>query len=151
MAQSEVSFALHSAITELVKNQPYGSWSIQNYPESEEYFLANFEIQVDVEPIPDSKVVRAIFSNDPADFGFTYSDLLAEIAKIEAAEPMRLVREIRDDLLLETDWMANSDSPDMTAAWKTYRQELRDMPATSSPTADDFGGFTGVVWPTKPE
>ena len=46
MAQSEVTFALHSAITELVKNQPYGSWSLQSYPESEEEFLAGFEIQV---------------------------------------------------------------------------------------------------------
>lgn len=53
------------------------------------------------------------------------------------------LRETRDGLLATTDWMANSDVT-MSNAWKTYRQELRDLPAnTSDPTKP--------TWPTKPE
>ena len=53
------------------------------------------------------------------------------------------LREERDKLLAETDWMANSDVT-LTDAWKAYRQALRDMPAnTSDPT--------NPTWPTKPE
>ena len=53
----------------------------------------------------------------------------------------RVKREERDNLLSETDWMANSDVT-MTDAWKTYRQALRDLPAES--------GFPDVDFPTKP-
>ena len=33
----------------------------------------------------------------------------------------------RNRLLAQTDWMANSDVT-MSDAWKTYRQQLRDLP-----------------------
>ena len=53
------------------------------------------------------------------------------------------VRNQRDILLAETDWMALSDVT-MSDAWTTYRQALRDVPAQS--------GFPASVnWPTKPE
>lgn len=52
------------------------------------------------------------------------------------------VRRKRDGLLLETDYMANSDYP-ITDEWRTYRQALRDITTQSSP-------FT-ITWPTKPE
>ena len=52
------------------------------------------------------------------------------------------LRAIRDKLLTETDWMAGSDVT-MSDAWKTYRQQLRDLPAnTSDPT--------NPTYPTKP-
>jgi len=47
----------------------------------------------------------------------------------------------RNELLAETDWMANSDAT-MSDAWKTYRQALRDLPAAD--------GFPDVDMPTKP-
>ena len=49
--------------------------------------------------------------------------------------------ELRNTLLAETDWMANSDVT-MSDAWKTYRQALRDLPAAD--------GFPDVDMPTKP-
>ena len=55
---------------------------------------------------------------------------------------MESIREHRDRLLTETDWMANSDVT-MSDVWKTYRQELRDVPASNTVYAD-------VTWPTKP-
>ena len=39
---------------------------------------------------------------------------------------MAELRRQRDILLVETDWMANSDVT-MSAKWKTYRQALRDI------------------------
>ncbi len=52
------------------------------------------------------------------------------------------LRTKRDKLLAETDWMANSDVT-MSDAQKSYRQELRDLPAnTADPESPN--------WPTKP-
>ena len=52
------------------------------------------------------------------------------------------VREERDRLLAETDYLALSDVT-MSSAWTTYRQNLRDIPAQS--------GFpNSVTYPTKP-
>ena len=60
-----------------------------------------------------------------------------------AAREMKEIREHRDRLLTETDWMANSDVT-MSDEWKTYRQELRDIPASNTVYED-------VTWPPKPE
>ena len=52
------------------------------------------------------------------------------------------VREDRNALLAETDYLALSDVT-MSSAWTTYRQNLRDIPAQS--------GFpNSVTYPTKP-
>ena len=52
------------------------------------------------------------------------------------------VRQERDSLLSETDWMACSDVT-MSDEWRTYRQALRDIPSQE--------GFpNSVTWPTKP-
>ena len=56
---------------------------------------------------------------------------------------MEQIRNHRNSLLAETDWMATSDLT-MSDAWKTYRQDLRDIPASNTTYAD-------VTWPTKPE
>ena len=53
------------------------------------------------------------------------------------------VRNQRNALLAETDYMALSDVT-MSDDWTTYRQALRDIPAQD--------GFpASVTWPTKPE
>ena len=67
-------------------------------------------------------------------------------AELQAAEPIRLLRERRDWLLAETDWMANKDVT-LTTAWKTYRQALRDLPSG----LDTVEKVNAVTWPTKPE
>lgn len=67
-------------------------------------------------------------------------------------EAMRRLREHRDNLLKETDWVvtkANETGVAESEAWKTYRQKLRDLPATSNPELD--GGFIkNVTFPDKP-
>ena len=59
-----------------------------------------------------------------------------------AAREMEAIRRHRDDMLKETDWMSNSDVT-MSDAWKTYRQELRDIPASNTI-------YENVTWPTQP-
>jgi hypothetical protein len=49
----------------------------------------------------------------------------------------------RNELLIESDWTVLTDTPTTTAAWKAYRQALRDLPAN---TTDPLN----VVWPTPP-
>ena len=77
------------------------------------------------------------------------SDIMAEMQKAEDAEPMRLLRIERDKKLAETDWWAMSDRT-MTTEQTTYRQALRDLPSTASPTIEN-GQLSNVTWPTKPE
>ena len=79
----------------------------------------------------------------------TESEIQAKIAELTAAEPLRLLREQRNQLLVQSDWMAVSDRV-MTQAQIDYRQALRDLPANSTPALDDNGQLTGVNWPTPP-
>lgn len=60
------------------------------------------------------------------------------------------VRRKRNLLLTESDWTQVADSPltdSKKAEWATYRQALRDVPATNSSVTD----IDSVVWPTKPQ
>ena len=81
----------------------------------------------------------------------TESEIDAEVTRLTNAEPMRLLRVERDKLLAATDWRASSDLT-LADAWKTYRQSLRDLPASASPSLDSNGDLdlTSVTWPTEP-
>ena len=72
------------------------------------------------------------------------------VEKIKKAESkgiknnqLKNIREERNRLLAETDWMANSDVT-MSDVMKKYRQDLRDLPASNSDPSK-------IVFPTKPE
>ena len=53
------------------------------------------------------------------------------------------IRTERDAKLTESDWTQVADAPVDQAAWATYRQELRDVPAQT--------GFPNeVTWPVAP-
>mgnify|MGYP006209573901 FL=1 len=64
---------------------------------------------------------------------------------------MRLLRLERNSRIAETDWRASSDLT-LSNDWKTYRQALRDLPASSSPKLDsNFDlDLTSVTWPIEP-
>ena len=70
---------------------------------------------------------------------------------LDAAEPMRLLREERDKRIAKTDWRAGSDLT-LASAWSTYRQALRDLPSTASPKLNSEYDLdlTSVTWPTEP-
>jgi len=79
---------------------------------------------------------------------FTAAEELVKDAEVkiwESKAPAREMTDIRDrrnSLLMETDWMGFSDVT-ISDEWKTYRQALRDIPASNTVYAD-------VTWPTKP-
>ena len=85
----------------------------------------------------------------------TEEEIDAKIAELEAAEPARQVREIRDRLLAESDWTQSRDVVLLNdTTWKQYRQDLRDLPASASftPKLDSNGNLdmSSVTWPLKP-
>ena len=81
----------------------------------------------------------------------TESEIDAEVTRLNNAEPMRLLRAERNRLLTACDWRASSDLT-LSTAWKTYRQSLRDLPASASPKLDSDGNLdmSSVTFPTEP-
>tara|TARA_B100000497_G_C7477650_1_gene293596 strand:- start:232 stop:603 length:372 start_codon:yes stop_codon:yes gene_type:complete len=77
-----------------------------------------------------------------------------KIEELKLAEPMNKLREERNNKLKESDIYVLSDFPfandTIKQAWITYRQELRDLPATATPQLDENGELTNVTWPTPP-
>ena len=77
------------------------------------------------------------------------SEIDAKLAELQAAEPMRLLRVERDQLLAASDWTALADSAltsEVSAQWKLYRQKLRNLPSGLNTPAK----VKAVKWPTKP-
>ena len=82
----------------------------------------------------------------------TKAEVDAEQQKLLDGEAMRRLRIHRDNLLKETDWIVTKASETgvaETTAWKTYRQELRDLPSSATPEIDGMF-IKNVTWPTKP-
>lgn len=79
----------------------------------------------------------------------TENELNLKKAELQAAEPLRLLRQQRNQLLQQSDWMAVSDRT-MTQAQIDYRQALRDLPETADPQLDENGNLTNVNWPEEP-
>ena len=72
----------------------------------------------------------------------TEAEIQAEITRLEAEQPWDELRQQRNRLIAETDYLALSDST-LTDDMTTYRQALRDLPANTTDPANP-------VWPTKP-
>ena len=105
-----------------------------------------------VRGLPPNEVIEW---NDTEQLQPTEDEINAKIAELEAAEPMRLLREERNRRLAETDWTQLKDIDlDIIRErnWKNYRQVLRDLPAKSNPKLDSVGNLdlSSVTWPTKP-
>ena len=81
----------------------------------------------------------------------TETEVNSKISELDNAEAMRLLRVERDTRIAKTDWRASSDLT-LSDAWKTYRQALRDLPASATPKLDSFYNLdlTSVTWPTEP-
>lgn len=89
-------------------------------------------------------VVRDMFSDYMDVDGVTHTKAEQEQAYQAVLDEMaaKSVRQQRDRLLAETDWMALSDVT-LSAEMASYRQALRDVPSQA--------GFPHtIVWPTKP-
>ena len=85
----------------------------------------------------------------------TEDEVNAKVTELVNAYPMRLLREERDRRIATSDWrivMAKETGSNIPTAWKTYRQALRDLPASSTPKLDsmDYLDMSSVTWPTEP-
>ena len=76
----------------------------------------------------------------------TDSEINTKLAELQAEESVNDLREVRNAKLAETDWvitMHKELGTNIPAAWKTYRQALRDITNT-------YTSLDDVVWPEKP-
>lgn len=83
----------------------------------------------------DTKTNNLIASNAELPFPLTFAGKL---------------RAIRGGILIGSDWTQLADSPltnEKKAEWATYRQALRDIPATYS----DADSLDAIIWPIQPE
>ena len=89
--------------------------------------------------------------NDPNTNPPSLEEVDSKIAELQSAEPMKMLRSKRDELIATTDWWVLPDRTP-TQAQLDYRQALRDLPANSpNVDFDENGNLTGVTWPVKPE
>jgi hypothetical protein len=66
----------------------------------------------------------------------------------KTAKSFEQLRQERDKLLDGTDWIVTMHKElgtNIPTAWKTYRQELRDLPTTA-----DMTKWPEITWPTEP-
>ena len=67
--------------------------------------------------------------------------------------PMTLLRLQRNQRILSTDWSQLGDVPvGIKTTYESYRQALRDLPASANPKLNDEGYLdeSSITWPTKP-
>ena len=77
----------------------------------------------------------------------------AKYDEIMSTFPMGELRIERNRRLAETDWSQSPDVPSTTKdKWLTYRQALRDLPASANPTLDEdvYLDYSSITWPTPP-
>ena len=114
---------------------------------SDEFLAANSAMKVNVW-MPYDETTEKLSACEPyidGDWVYTVEVMPLTPEDIEARNEAqaRSVRAQRDQLLLECDWTQLSDSPVDPLPWRTYRQELRDVPQQA--------GFPWtVVWPVSP-
>ena len=88
----------------------------------------------------------------------TEEEINTKIAELEAAEPMKLLREERNKRLTKCDWVVTKYAEygyNIPKEWRAYRQALRDLPSITyhTPEINELGylKMDSVAWPTPPE
>ena len=77
----------------------------------------------------------------------------AKYDELETKFPMDELRMVRNNKLTETDWSQLGDVPvGIKTTYESYRQALRDLPASANPKLDADGNLdqTSFTWPTEP-
>tara|TARA_B100000073_G_scaffold339038_1_gene336914 strand:+ start:275 stop:688 length:414 start_codon:yes stop_codon:yes gene_type:complete len=121
-------------------------WVLRGEPTNEDEFKAMFRKVTGA-----TADGTAIETDDTSKWGVTWKQVSDEKAKLEAAAPMVELRKQRNAKLAETDFHALSDVT-MADNMKTYRQQLRDLPAASGgkDATLENGELKNVTWPQKP-
>lgn len=114
---------------------------------SDEFLAANSAMKVNLW-LPYDSATQKLASCAPyiqGDWVYTVEVVVLTPEDIEARNQAQAsnVRAERDELLLDSDWTQLSDSPVDPLPWRTYRQELRNVPQQT--------GFPWtIVWPVAP-
>jgi len=135
-----------ATVAEALNSLGITEWVLRGEPKNEQEFISMF-----AKIIGTDSIGSAIESNEPENYGVTWKQVSDEKTKLEAAAPMVELRRQRDVKLAETDFYALSDVT-MSDDMKTYRQELRDLPAASGgkDATLENGELKNVTWPQKP-
>ena len=123
------------AITALIPDE---QWVMRGEPTTEAEFNSMFRRIISAD-----ENNFAVESDNPDNWGVSWTTVSAKKAELDAAEPMKLLREERNRRIAETDWWALADLTMSQAQWN-YRQALRDI-------TKSYSSLDDVVWPTKPE
>ena len=135
-----------ATVAEALQELSITEWVMRGEPTSEDEFKSMFRKVTGA-----TADGTAIESEDTSKWGVTWKQVSDKMTAIDAAAPMKELRKQRDAKLVETDWTALSDVT-MADNMKTYRQQLRDLPAASGgkdATLKD-GVLENVTWPQKP-
>ena len=126
-----ISFYYYSNGTYTAKRRKYVMNFKTNTNEWKDYEME--QVASSVADTFKDKLVEGWYAIDAIENTEFQNELGAMYAKANAVSPLS-VRLARDFLLSETDWVMVSDSPldaDTKAMYTTYRQKLRDIPATT--------------------
>ena len=136
-----------ATVSEALNSLGITEWVLRGEPKNEDDFELMFRKITGADSIG-----SAIETEDTSKWGVTWKQVSDEKTKLEAAAPMVELRRQRDVKLAETDFYALSDVT-MSDNMKTYRQELRDLPAASGgkDATLENGDLKNVTWPKKPE
>ena len=129
----------------VVRSLGISDFRIDGVPTNEEEFLSMFH----------KRLSDGTYTNDSSQFGVTLDQVKTKLDELNNVEPLRLLREERNRLLTETDWIVTKSIEtgiSIPTIWIYYRQALRDLPYGSTPKLDSNGDLdmTSVPWPTKP-
>ena len=135
-----------ATVAEALSELSITEWVLRGEPTKEEEFKEMFRKVTGADTNG-----SAIETDDTSKWGVTWKQISDKMTEIEAAAPLKELRLQRDAKLAETDFYALSDVT-MADNMKTYRQQLRDLPASSGgkdATLKD-GVLENVTWPQKP-
>jgi len=135
-----------ATVSEALQELSITEWVLRGEPTKEDEFKEMFRKVTGAD-----ENGSAIETDDTSKWGVTWKQVSDKMTAIDAAAPLKQLRVERNAKLAETDHHALSDVT-LADNMKTYRQQLRDLPAASGgkdATLKD-GVLENVTWPQKP-
>ena len=135
-----------ATVSEALQELKITEWVLRGEPKTEDEFKSMFRKVTGA-----TSDNTAIESDDTSKWGVTWKQVSDKMTAIDAAAPLKELRLQRNAKLAETDFHALSDVT-MADNMKTYRQALRDLPASSDGKNATLkaGVLENVKWPQKP-
>jgi hypothetical protein len=135
-----------ATVAEALQELSITEWVLRGEPTKEDEFKSMFRKVTGADAQG-----SAIETDDTSKWGVTWKQVSDKMTAIDAAAPLKQLRVERNAKLAETDHHALSDVT-LADNMKTYRQQLRDLPAASGGKDATLknGVLENVTWPQKP-